>query len=270
MDFKRLLVIIDPTREEQPALTRARVIARQLGSRIQLYACIHEDVAAARQFGSSRQQALDACHAWMESLARPLREAGLDVTVELEWGSDWYQACLNAAQRDRADVVLKSSFKRPLHQRILKRTSDWTLIRQCKSPVLLVKDGGSINPRGVLAAVDPHASEGSRAQANEKILEFSRRLIESDSAEVHFVGAYPDLSQAPDRNQLARDWGVDAASIHVRVGDPDDVIVGMAEQLGVGLLVIGNAGRSGLAAVVRNNTVERVLDKLDCDLLAVS
>jgi universal stress protein E len=54
------------------------------------------------------------------------------------------------------------------------------------------------------------------------------------------------------------------------MGDPDDVIVDMAEQLKVGLLVIGNAGRSGLAAAINNNTVERVLDKLDCDLLAVS
>ena len=270
MDFKRLLVVIDPTREEQPALDRARVIARQLGSQIHLYACIHEDVAAVRQFGAGRGEALDACHAWMESLARPLREAGLDVAVELEWDPDWYQGCVRAAQHNRSDVVLKSSFSRPLHQRVLKRTSDWTLIRQCKCAVLLVKDGGAINPRAVLAAVDLSATEGSRAQANEKILRFARQLIESESADVHFVSAYRDLSQAPDRHRLVRDWGVDLEHIHVRMGDPDDVIVDMAEQLKVGLLVIGNAGRSGLAAAINNNTVERVLDKLDCDLLAVS
>ena len=84
------------------------------------------------------------------------------------------------------------------------------------------------------------------------------------------MSAYRDLSQAPDRHRLVRDWGVDLEHIHVRMGDPDDVIVDMAEQLKVGLLVIGNAGRSGLAAAINNNTVERVLDKLDCDLLAVS
>lgn len=270
MDFARLLVIIDPTREDQPALARARVIGRQLGSQIHLYACIHDDILALRQFGANQGEGLAACREWMERLARPLREAGLDVGVELEWGRDWYEGCVKAAKRYAADVVLKSSFKHPLRQRILKRSSDWTLIRQCKCAVLLVKDGDKINPRGVLAAVDLRADEGSRAEANEKILQFSRQLIESDSADVHFVCAYGDLSAAPDRHRLVRDWGVAQECIHIRMGNPDDVIVDMAEQLKVGLLVIGNAGRSGLAAMVNANTVERVLDKLDCDLLAVS
>lgn len=270
MDFNRLLVIIDPTREEQPALSRARVIGSQMGSQIQLYACIHDDTLALREFGASQSEGLAACREWMETLAHPLREAGLDVSVEVEWERDWYQGCVDAAHRYKADVVLKSSFKHPLRQRILKRSSDWTLIRQCKCAVLLVKDGGEINPRGVLAAVDLRASEGGRAKANEKILHFSRQLIESDSAEVHFVCAYQKLSEAPDRHLLVREWGVDLKHIHIRMGDSDDVIVEMAASLGVGLLVIGNAGRSGIAAIVNNNTVERVLDKLDCDLLAVS
>ena len=35
------------------------------------------------------------------------------------------------------------------------------------------------------------------------------------------------------------------------------------------LVVGGNSARSGLSAVFKGNTVEKVLDKLDCDVLSM-
>ena len=53
------------------------------------------------------------------------------------------------------------------------------------------------------------------------------------------------------------------------VGEPDEVIVQSAREMNAGLVVVGNSARSGLAAVMRGNTVEKVLDKLACDVLSL-
>jgi universal stress protein E len=53
------------------------------------------------------------------------------------------------------------------------------------------------------------------------------------------------------------------------MGEPDEVIVQSAEEMNANLVVVGNSARSGLAAVMRGNTVERVLDRLACDVLSL-
>ena len=53
------------------------------------------------------------------------------------------------------------------------------------------------------------------------------------------------------------------------MGDPDKVIVEVAKSLDANLVVIGNSARSGLSALVNTNTAEKILDELDCDLLAL-
>ena len=47
------------------------------------------------------------------------------------------------------------------------------------------------------------------------------------------------------------------------------MIVNHARSLNASLVVVGNSARSGLAAMIRGNTVEKVLDKLECDILSM-
>jgi universal stress protein E len=53
------------------------------------------------------------------------------------------------------------------------------------------------------------------------------------------------------------------------MGDPDEVIVNGARELDASLVVVGNSARSGLAAAINGNTVEKVLDRLECDVLSM-
>ena len=57
--------------------------------------------------------------------------------------------------------------------------------------------------------------------------------------------------------------------IHIKLGEPDKVIVEQAKKLDVSLVVVGNSARSGLSAAFMGNTVEKVLDKLECDVLSM-
>tara|TARA_R110002110_G_scaffold14698_1_gene67659 strand:- start:85539 stop:86360 length:822 start_codon:yes stop_codon:yes gene_type:complete len=271
VQFNKFLVVFDPTTDSQPALDRAAMIAGNNAdsAHVHVFSCIYADLGKS---GDSDARVKELVHAQQEILdaaIAPLVAQGLKVTTEIEWQKDWYQAVVQASKSNAADVVLKSTYKHSATQRLLKKSSDFTLIRECHCAVLLVKAGNSYEARKVLAAIDSRGSEDSYAKLNGNILEFCKRFTDSAGTEVHFVSAHKDLASRPDRGSMVRACGVPTERVHITMGDADDVIVDTARELGVNLVVVGNSARSGLSAVVNSNTAEKIVDDLDCDLFAM-
>ncbi len=269
MNLDKLLVIFDPTREDQPALERAAVVAAKVNASVHLFACIYTDTARGARSSSEVKQRLTEQQAQLDNALAPLADTGITTSSEVEWDKDWYHAAVRAAARSRADMVLKSSFRHSAGQRMLKTTSDWTLIRECLVPVMLVKTTEIPDRPRILAGIDISVRTESYEQLNENILEFSRGLMQHELAEVHVVNAFPDYRVKPTREALMAVAGVDKEHAHVKLGPPDRVIVEMARRLDASLVVVGNSHRSGLAALMHGNTAEKILDRLDCNVLAM-
>lgn len=269
MESTNIFVVYDPTRDSQPALERAAAIAAATPAHIHVFCCVYADIAKSESRPAQIKALLEQQKKEMSQEIAPLLAQDIAVSIEVEWDKDWYQAAVRASVSNNADVVLKSTFKHTQGQRILNRTSDWTLIRECLCPVLLVKEGSPRDIGKVLAAIDISKDNDNYETLNRHIIDFSRRVIDRNNAEVHFVNAFQELQAYPDRNALVRYCGVDSDRIHIQLGDPDDVIVNSANDLGASLVVVGNSARSGLSAVIRGNTVEKVLDKLECDILSI-
>jgi nucleotide-binding universal stress UspA family protein len=62
---------------------------------------------------------------------------------------------------------------------------------------------------------------------------------------------------------------VPPAQIHVEKGPPATAIPQLVEAYAIDLVVLGNAGRGGLQALLVGNTVETVMGVVPCSLLAV-
>jgi len=269
MQIAKIFVVYDPTTDTQPALERAALIAARDKVKVHLFSCIYTELGKSGEASSERQKLLSAQQEIVAVAVAPLIEKGIEVTTEVEWDDDWYQAVVRASISNNADVVLKASHKHSATQRLLKQTSDRTLIRQCDCPVLLVKGEVNSDARIVLAAIDVRGESDSYGQLNESILDFCKRFMSMDNAELHFVNAHANLPDRPDKGSLVRACGVAADNVHIRMGEPDKVIIETAKTLGVNLVVIGNSARSGLSALINTNTAEEILDELDCDLLAL-
>lgn len=267
--FTNLFVVYDPTQTEQPALERAAAIAKETSASLHLYACIYSDLDDATDGEQEQLRLVSRQKDTLNQAVILLRGCGVNVTTEVEWDKDWYQAVVTSSAHNEADVVFKSSYHHSSQQRVLKKTSDWTLIRECHCPVLLVKQGDQRDMNKVLAAIDIREGKATYKQLNENILGFSKKLLDSRNAEVHFINAFKDLKSTPDRSALVRSCGVDSERVHIRMGEPDQVIIESARELEAGLVVVGNSARSGLSAVINGNTVEKVLDRLDCDVLCM-
>ena len=111
------------------------------------------------------------------------------------------------------------------------------------------------------------------------------------NAQTHLVNAYPGTPvniaiEIPEFNpqeysstmkhhhmdavaELARQFSVEQDHCHVKEGMPEDVLPAMAESLDAEMVIIGTIGRTGFSAAIIGNTAEHVIDRLDCDVLAV-
>ncbi|HUH37297.1 MAG TPA: universal stress protein, partial [Spongiibacteraceae bacterium] len=78
--------------------------------------------------------------------------------------------------------------------------------------------------------------------------------------------AYSDSLHHPDRSRLARESGVDRANIHTRVGDPEVVIADVAREIDADIVVLGTRSR---ASRWRGNTSERIITRVECDVLCI-
>lgn len=269
MESTNILVVFDPTREAQPALERAISIAGEIPSRVHVFCCIHADIRKGPDTARLVRQQLDQQRAVVETTIAGLNPVDSEISIAMEWDEDWYRAAVRASISRNAQVVLKSTYKHSSSQRILNRSSDWTLIRECLCPVLLVREDSPREIKKILAAIDVRAKSDSYRQLNRHIIDFSQRVLDSSDAEVHFINAFSDLKEVPDRNVLVNSCGIDNDRVHIRMGEADEVIVQSAAEMEANLVVVGNSARSGLAAVMRGNTVEKVLDRLDCDVLSL-
>lgn len=269
MNLGKLLVVFDPTRDDQPALERAAVIATRFNAQLHLFACIYTDTAGHADNAQAIKLRLEEQQAQLDARLAPLAARGITTSAEVEWDKDWYHAAVRAATRSRADLVLKSSFTHSVSRRILKSSSDWTLIRECLCPVMLVKTTDIPERPRILAGIDISVRTRPYEELNEHILAFSRGLMQSELAEVHVVNAFPDYRVKPSREELMAVAGVDKEHAHVKLGPPDRVIVEMAKRLDASLVVVGNSHRAGLAALMHGNTAEKILDRLNCNVLAM-
>ncbi len=269
MELSKFLVVHDPTSEEQPALERAAIVAGKMGASLHLFGCIHGDVSGADKQSEAVKQRLSEHKQLLDATMAPIAATGVAVSTEVEWDKDWYHAVIRAAARNHADIVYKSSFTHSASQRILKSTSDWTLIRECLTPVLLIKQAKRPEVPIILAAIDISVRTESYEKLNEHIMELGRALVDSAIAEIHVVNAFPDFRVTPDKQKLIEATGLDKSRIHIKMGPPDRVIVETAKKLNANMVVVGNSHRSGLAAMMHGNTAEKILDKLDCNVLAM-
>ena len=263
MPLDRIMVVLDPTTDQQPAYERALESARMTGSRIHLYLCVNEECGY-----PDRQAAARELQPRLDEYAA--RAEGIDVTTELDWAADWRREVVSAAARCAASMVFKGSFDHSSVQREMRQTADWTLLRTSPCPVLLVKNFHDWKHRKVLAAINPESTDEAHIRLNHQIISAARNFSEVYGSNAHFVAAFHDLNYPPSVDELARTCGAPVEHIHLQHGRAADVIRDTAAGLDVDLIIVGTVGRDGIKGRVVGNTSERLLDQTHSDLLVLN
>lgn len=294
-----ILAIVDPTAQQQPAVTKAAVLAEKFQARLDLFIC---DTKAARDArlaqnlrGSPQATTETSLSAMLDSLAAPLRKRGIDVTTEVISADPLHTALLERVQRTCADLVVKDTHHHSIAQRTFLTNTDWELIRGCPIPLLLVKPKAWSPAHRIAAAVDPGHRDDKPRLLDRCILDAASRLSHQLDGEVHAVHAYipaaiiasavaqpplivdvPAETLAQERQTrlnevlaLTEEYRLPATNVYVEAGGAKEVLAEVARRCEIDVMVMGAVSRSALKRIVIGSTAESVLEALPCDLMVV-
>ena len=272
----KVFVVLDPTCMEQAALesgeeiVRAYKTHRDIDATLHLYCCINgESVAMVpeQDAEASRQATLERVTDWLKRLAAATQADGIDVDIEVEWDDDWRHAIVAAAARQNSAFLIKNMTQHSRFVRMVRETSDWTLIRECHCPILLVKTGRRFRMRNLLVAVKHSPDDATYEKANDNILAAANRMAEDLGATLHAVTCY-DTDVRPDRQRFADRCGLPRNQVSAAAGSPEKIIAETAAKQGSDLLVIARVARPENPSAV-GKTARKVIDEIDTEVLVL-
>lgn len=267
MEKRKYLVVIDPAHERHLALERMVDIVQQRGDFPMDFHVLIGFEAEDRSDGDSPNEVIRSTE-WVREILKPVDELGVQYTTEFFWTRNWRHSIQEAAERYVCDTIMlcESSAE---HKRSIT-DSKWDLVRHARCDVVIC-DAGTDGPyRCVLAAVNTQAKDPMHIALNEKIFERGQFLAEYFGAEYHVVNAYKDSEDFPDRSLIGRLSGLARENIHRDMGKPEEVIAGVAEKVNADMIVLGISRRTGLAAKLSSHTTEKVMERVEIDVVAVN
>jgi universal stress protein E len=300
-EYKRILVVVDPTASFHPSVERAAWLARHTSAHLELFISDYSPhLVDGRSHGAAARDAraavLERHRKRLEQLAEPLRSAGLRVAVDARWDYPLYDSIVRKAEETSADLVVKDThFHSALNRSIFSNT-DWSLIRNCAATLWLVKPRPPAQKPCFVAAVDPLHERDKPAELDKRIVTAAQSFGGALNGEVHVFHAFDvavafavstdamtmpialplnDLADAMRAEhteaveRLCKEHGVPPARVHVMQGGTRQQLLALTEQLRADAVVMGAISRSGLKGLFLGNTAEDVLDRLHCDLVIV-
>lgn len=268
--IKRILVVLDPTREDNVALVRSRLIAAFIGAELHLLVC------------ENRQDYKPV----LEELCTGLEAGGIKAGCTQAWHSNLTDTIVRTLMSEGCGLVIKQHLPDNPLKKALLTPDDWKLLRYCPAPVLLVKDSASWMHGSVLAAVDLGNHDDQHHVLHESIVRHAADIAGMISGQMHLISAHPApmLSAANPVYQLREnivkiyvdkaaryrdEYNISEANLHIDEGPADTLIPKVAREIGASVTVIGTVARTGISGALIGNTAEVVLDQLSGDILVL-
>jgi universal stress protein E len=274
----RILVVVDPTTESQPALEKAARLARASAATLELFVCDFDPAFDGRgltetdRLQALREQLLADRRATLEGLAGPLRRDGLEVETHASWDNPLHRGIVHRVRATSPDLVIKDTHYHSALRRALVTNADWNLIRTCPAPLLLVKPMRWPAAPRVIAAIDPGHPADEPAALEHDILDSASLLAERLGGELHVLHACSLAERRRSEAVVAAvvaPHAVPQSRIHVLHGSPVSVLPDAASALRADVVVMGAVSRSRIEEMFVGHTAERTLDLVASDILVI-
>lgn len=289
--YRRILLILSSGAAQTPALHRAHALARISGAELKIHLYAHHRAIDALGHvnksvaGMAQASVLSQCRDWLEETVFDLHECGLSASGEVFWEHADAESILTRALDWQPDLLIKDAGRATALRALLPVSVDHDLLRLCPFPLYLVHGDGHGLPKKAMAAVDPAHPWHRDGALNERVMKAARDYALQADASLELLsvfGADADHSARGDEDYeqqrlahktqmaaLVQKYGVAAEHTHVCYGEAARTLAREVRTSAIGLLVIGSLCRRGLASIVAGSVAARLVDEIDCDLLAV-
>lgn len=222
----------------------------------------------------------------LEGIVEETKNSGVEARLDICEDRAWLEITRRALA-DRANLVIVG--KRNANREGGRRLGSVAikLLRKCPCPVWVVRPAHDLVHRLVLAATD-------LSPVGDLAVSYGAFLAQRHSCNLHVVHAWQmpmslqmrasrlseeELERAVDeikqeinahiRSNLTEYSCTDGLTTHLSKGAPSQVIREAVAHLDPDLLVMGSISRAGIAGLLIGSTAERLLDRVDCSILAV-
>jgi universal stress protein E len=298
-EFRRLLVNLAEDEHRGELLQKVRRLLTP-DSQVELFSCVYSaGLDSSHLFDADgRQHAIQSVlrkvekglQSHMDKLVQQEIEAGADVY----WDRDRAEGVVRKALRYQPELVLHALEPHPRVLSQLLAASDWRLLRQCPTPLLLSKTRQwSERPR-IAAAIDPFHLDDVAAELDQKLLSHATRLAAQLGGELHVIHVFNTLPHSAifdehlvvDYEQLQKKVAIEhrqrigemIAPLQLEVGDPcvhlregefHQVLPKLIDEQSIDVLVMGSLARGFIDRLLLGSSAERLLDQVSCDLMIV-
>ncbi|MEN8635802.1 universal stress protein UspE [Pseudoalteromonas distincta] len=293
--IKRIIAVIDPTKDDQHGLARSIDLAKKSGASITAFMTVYDfsyemtTMLSGDEREAMRDAVLKDRELWLNDLVSPYKD--INIETQVVWHNRPYEAIIDTVINQKYDLVIKGTHQHGALKSVIFTPTDWHLVRKCPAPVLFVKEMAWPENGNILAAVNAVSENEEHVALNKRVIKDAQFLCELANAKLNLVNAYPATPiniaiEIPEfnpglynesvkkhhiesTNALAAEFNLSQEQCFIEEGLPEDVIPDVAKRLNSELVVIGTVGRTGLSAALVGNTAEHVIDSLDCDVLAL-
>ncbi|PKG99218.1 universal stress protein [Paraglaciecola sp. MB-3u-78] len=305
--IKKILVDIDPDKQEQPALSKALHFAKQQPITIKLLSCLYYPAVMAsnlltpKQLEKTKAEIIKMNQGRLKQLISQHAQENVTYETEVMWHSPIYQGILKVVDSFKPDLVIKATHQHKVIARRLFTPTDWYLLKACPVPILLVKNRKWTKNTSVVAAIDPEHNLSKKSELDKHILKAGFSMSSSLGMPLHalhcFDPSYWDiLLEAVDKSGMWADvFSVDEhqnesmvleqlryqhnvkfaeeCSEYVPNSENQHIISGDINHVLPKTLAQLDAGILVLGTTYRTgllgSTAQRLVEAVDCDLLAV-
>jgi len=296
-NYNNILVIIDPNTNEQKALKRAIEVSKITQAKITAFLSIFDFSYEMTTMLSSdereimRKTVISDRLQWVNEIIEEHNPDKLAIETKVLWHNRPFEAIISEVLQHEYDIVIKSTHQHDKLKSVIFTPTDWHLLRKCPCPLLLVKEHQWPVNGNILAAINVVNDETAQQSLNDKIAVQAKRFADMMQANIYLINSYPGTpvniaieipefdSNEYNANMLkhhqqamikfANKYSIANENIIVEEGLPEDVISDNAENLDAEIVILGTIGRTGISAALIGNTAEHVIDRLNCDVLAL-
>jgi len=212
------------------------------------------------------------------------KHEGITINYEIKEEYHKFTALKNQLEQDKYDLVVSEYQKEESRLWPFNKSEYTNLINASDTSILFVSSQKWMNNGNVLAAIETEENTLAHTTFNNEIIEKCNDLANLLVNKVHLFNCYlencsmsfQDLepkkefySHLEHLNTLVKPYHFEEKYLHVEQGLADDIIPSQAHKLNANIVVMGCGEHNDWLSKIKGHTIDYVLDKLDCDLLAL-
>ena len=299
--FKNILLIGDSKADWKTTVSRAATLAKTNKAKLTIAEVTEslprdmQIVLTAKHLAQIHKLIFQDRLEQLEKLIKPIQRKGIDVAAKVLGGVPFI-AIIREVLRNRHDLVMITVEKKSRLKGMLYGTTPMHLMRKCPCPVWAIKSAECAKYAQILAAVNPIPSDEVSSNLNVKILQLANSLARLEKAKLHVIHVWKQygegflryLERMPvkevdhiirETKKMHKEWlaelldkyapEIPKEQVHLLQGEAGTLIPQLARKKRIELIVMGTLARTGISGLFIGNTAEKVLQQMNCSVLAV-